>query len=85
MQVERCKYSIPLNVPKKNGQKLDDKDLINIGYMSGRFGINLDNNPNQPNKPVFNEDKVIVDINSCTTGLFEKNLSQAGISFDVIA
>lgn len=84
MIVERCKYSIPLNVPKQNGQRLTDKDLVNIGYMSGRFGVNLSNNPHQPNSPLFIGDKVVVDINSCTTSLFEKNLAQAGINFDVI-
>ena len=44
MQVERCGYFIPVNQVKSNGEKLSQEDLINIGYMAGRCGINLDGN-----------------------------------------
>ena len=83
MQVERCSYFIPINQTKTNGEKLTQEDLINIGYMAGRCGINLDGNPQEPNKPEYNNQGVKVNINCCTTDCFEKNLSESGIKFDI--
>lgn len=85
MLVERCNYLIHTNSPKQNGKNLNKNDYINIGYMAGRFGVNLDGNVNQNYKPILREDGLLVNINSCTKDLLEKNLSNAGISFDVIA
>lgn len=85
MQVERCGYFIPVNQVKLNGEKLSQEDLINIGYMAGRCGINLDGNPQEANKPEFTEDGVKLNINCCTTDCFENKLNQSGIKFDVIA
>ena len=53
--------------------------------MAGRYGINLDGNLQQNHKPKFTDKGTIVNINSCTKDLFENNLNQAGIKFDVIA
>lgn len=85
MQIERNTYFIPTTQTKKNGEKLSDRDLINIGYMAGRFGINLNNNPYEPNKPYYTGTGVLFDINSCTSGCFEKNLENLGINFNYLA
>ena len=85
MQVERCSYFVPTRQVKQNGEKLSDSDLINIGYMAGRFGVNLQNNPNEPNRPVYENAGVLFDINACTTDCFEKNMEKAGIRFNRLA
>lgn len=85
MNVERCNYYIPTNTPKNNGEKLSNTDFFNIGYMAGRFGINLDNNPFENNDPKISEKGISLNINCCTTNLFEENLNKAGIKFDIIA
>lgn len=84
MQVQRCGYLIHTNSNKQNGQKLNQDDLINIGYMAGRYGINLDGNVNQNFKPVQTQYGLLINVNSCTTDLLEKNLNEAGIKFNVI-
>ena len=63
MQVGRCTYSIQTNQVKTNGEKLNQDDLINLGYLAGRCGINLDGNPQEINKPVFENDRVKLNIN----------------------
>lgn len=85
MQVTRCQYVVYTNQPKQNGQTLDQKDLINIGYMAGRFGINLDGNLQQNNKPQYTAKGTIIDVNTCTAPLLEENLKTDGIKFDKIA
>lgn len=85
MQIERCNYLIPINQPKKNGEKLSQKDLINIGYMAGRCGISLDGDLNKNYAPKFVEKGIVLNINSCTTDIFEQKLNDAGIKFDVLA
>lgn len=85
MQIERNTYYIPTTQTKRNGEKLSDKDLINIGYMAGRFGINLNNNPKEPNKPYYTNSGVFFDINSCTSDRFEENLEKSGINFNFLA
>ncbi|MBQ8634734.1 hypothetical protein IJX73_00050 [bacterium] len=84
MQVERCSYFIPTKQLKRNGQELNSKDMFDLGYMAGRFGVNLDGNPNEENQPVFYKNGVALDINSCTCDLFEENLCDSGIRFDVL-
>lgn len=83
--IQRCDYLVQTNTVKTNGQKPTSQDLINIGYMAGRYGINLDGNLQQNYKPKHTEKGTIVNINSCTKDLFENNLNSAGIKFDVIA
>ena len=85
MQVECCTYFVPTNQVKTNGEKLTSNDLISLGYLAGRCGINLDGNPQEPNKPDFTQEGVTLDINSCTCELFEENLNKSGIKFDVLA
>ena len=85
MKVERCNYLVKTNSPKANGQSLTAQDLINVGYMAGRFGINLDGNLNQNQRPQYTDKGTVININSCTQSLFEKNLEEAGIRFDAIA
>ena len=84
MQVGRCEYFIP-NQLKTNGEKLTSKDFLNIGYMAGRFGVNLDGDVNKEFKPTFDEKGIKININCCTTELFEKNMKEAGIKFDELA
>lgn len=85
MPIQRVNYSIYINQPKSNGQKLTTQDLVNVGYMSGRFGINLDGNPKENNSPKFTPDALMVNVNSCTSDLLEDNLNKAGIKFDKMA
>jgi hypothetical protein len=85
MQVGRCSYFVPTNYSKANGEKLSQEDFLNIGYMAGRFGINLDGNPEQNYKPQVSNDGLVLNINCCTADLFEKNLEEAGITFSVLA
>ena len=83
--IQRCDYLVQTNSTKTNGQKPTSQDLVNVGYMAGRYGINLDGNLQQNNKPKFTDKGTIVNINYCTKDLFENNLTKAGIKFDVIA
>ena len=53
MEVGRCSYFVPTTQVKTNGEKLTPKDYFNIGYMAGRFGINLDGDLNKNYKPNF--------------------------------
>jgi hypothetical protein len=85
MSVMRCQYIIFTNQPKQNGQPLDQKDLINVGYMAGRFGISLDNNLTENKKPQYTDKGTIIDVNSCTAPLLEENLKSDGIKFNKIA
>lgn len=85
MQVSRVSYFVPMAQVKQNGENLSDKDLINIGYMAGRFGVNLNNNPNEPNNPVYTNDGVFFSINSCTSECFENNMNNSGIHFTYFA
>ena len=64
MLVERCSYLIQTNAPKKNGQSLNNTDMLNIGYMAGRYGINLDGNVHQEFKPVYTDKGLLININS---------------------
>lgn len=85
MQVERCTYFVPVNQVKSNGEKLNSNDLISLGYLAGRCGVNLDGNPREVNNPNFENEGVKLNINCCTCDLFEDKLQEAGIKFDVLA
>ena len=85
MQVSRVTYSVDINQSKRNGQNLSAQDYINLGYMAGRYGINLDGNLKANYKPVETDKGMLININSCTADLFENNLKNAGIKFNKIA
>lgn len=85
MQVNRNQYIIYTNQPKQNGKPLNQNDLINIGYMAGRYGVSLDGNLQENKKPQFTPNGTIIDINSCTADLMEQNLKTEGIKFNTIA
>ena len=85
MPVQRVSYSVYVNSPKTYGQKPNTQDLVNVGYMAGRYGINLDGNPNENNQPKFTDKGVLINVNSCTTDALETNLKQSGIKFDRMA
>lgn len=82
--VPRYQYLVKTNEAKLNNQPLTSNDYMNVGYMAGRFGINLAN-PNAPQDIKQTPEGVVFDINSCTSDLFEQNLNQAGIKFNRIA
>ncbi len=83
--ITRISYLVRTNEPKINNQPLNANDYMNIGYMAGRFGVNLSNNPMEANPMVFAPQGTFVNINSCTSDLFEQNLAQTGVRFDRIA
>ena len=83
--VDRICYIVKTNEPKTNNKPLDKDDYMQIGYMAGRFGVNLSGNPKEVNPIQQTPNGTIVNINSCTSDLFEKTLSQTGIRFDRLA
>ncbi len=85
MNIDRNSYIIRTNDLKTNNTPLNKEDYMNIGYMAGRFGVNLSGNPMETNPIQQTPQGTIVNINSCTSELFEKNLSQSGIKFDRMA
>ena len=85
MQVSRCDYLVLTNTQKTNGQPLNQKDLINVGYMAGRYGINLDGNLKAEKVPQYSDKGTLINVNSCTTELLENNLNKAGIKFNKLA
>ena len=82
--IPRYQYLIRSNDLKTNNQPLNNTDYLNIGYMAGRFGINL-SNPNEANYMCTDNRGTFVNINSCTASLFEDNLNKMGIRFNRIA
>lgn len=82
--IPRYQYLVKTNDTKTNNEQLNANDYLNIGYMAGRYGINLQN-PNAPQNIRLTQNGIVFDINSCTAGLFENNLNQAGIKFNRIA
>lgn len=82
--VPRYQYLVRTNEAKMNNQPLNANDYMNVGYMAGRYGINLDN-PNIPQNIFPTPEGMVFDINSCTAGLFEQNLMQSGIKFNRLA
>ncbi len=80
----RNQYFIKTSELKTNNTPLTYDDYMNIGYMSGRFGINL-NNPNESNNIYKDEKGTYVNINACCSELFESKLNQAGIKFNKFA
>ena len=85
MKVERNSYIVKTNEPKTNNQPLDKNDYMQIGYMAGRYGVNLSGNPMEDNPIKQTPQGTFVNINSCTSELFETNLNQSGIKFDRLA
>lgn len=85
IKVDRNSYIIRTNEPKTNNSSLNKDDYMQIGYMAGRFGVNLSGNPTEANPIVQTPQGTIVNINSCTSELFENTLKQTGIKFDRLA
>ena len=83
--VPRVSYFVRTNDLKSNNLPLNPADYMTVGYMAGRYGINLGNNPNENNPMQITKDGAFVNINSCTAPLFEKNLNDVGIKFDRLA
>ncbi len=81
----RVSYIVKTNELKNNNQPLNGNDYMSIGYMAGRFGINLNSNPNQANPMQVVSQGTVININSCTTDLFESTLKTMGVKFDRIA
>ena len=81
---QRVTYIVNTTAKKSDDTSLNNEDYLNIGYMAGRFGINL-RNPNEPNLIKKEGDGLKLDINSCTSELFETNLEKAGIKFEKLA
>ncbi|MCD8377447.1 MAG: hypothetical protein LUB59_01515 [Candidatus Gastranaerophilales bacterium] len=80
----RNRYHINTSEIKSDNSPLTSDDYMNIGYMSGRFGINPAN-PNEQN-PIYKDgSEIYININSCCAPLFESTLSQTGIKFDKLA
>ena len=82
--VPRFQYLVRTNETKLNNQPLTANDYMDVGFMAGRFGIDL-RNPNIPHNIMPTPNGVVFDINSCTADLFEQNLNRSGIRFDRIA
>ncbi len=80
----RYTYIVKTNNLKTDNHPLNSNDYLNIGYMAGRYGVNLQN-PNTPNPMVYNKDGIKFSINSCTADMFETNLKNNGIKYDRIA
>ena len=85
MSVDRISYIVKTNEPKTNNKPLEKDDYMQIGYMAGRFGVNLSGNPMEENPILQIPQGAVVDINSCTSDLFEKTLKETGIKFDRLA
>ena len=80
----RQQYIVKTEQNKKNNKPLTKNDYLNIGFLAGRFGVNLEN-PNEPGYIYRDNNGTYVNINSCCSELFEETLSQAGINFDRLA
>lgn len=83
--IGRNTYIVKTNGPKSNNSPLTKQDYMQIGYMAGRYGINLSGNPYEQNPMLYTPQGTIININSCTSDLFEQTLSQSGITFNKLA
>lgn len=81
----RNSYIVKTNDLKSNNQPLNSADYMNVGYMAGRYGVNLSGNPYEENPIQMTPQGTFVSINSCCSNQFEKTLSDTGIKFDRIA
>ena len=81
----RTKYQVNTKAGKEDGQPLNADDYMELGYMAGRFGINLNGKPNEITAMKKNDEGVMIDINSCASSLFEKKLQKEGIKFNKLA
>lgn len=81
----RSSYLVKTNDLKLNNKPLNSTDYLNVGYMAGRFGVNLSNNPYEQNPIQLIPEGTLVSINSCCNDTFEKNLNGSGIKFNRIA
>ena len=84
MFVQRVEYFVPYQAPKRNGKYPTNDEMLYLGYMAGRYGINLDGNPSVQYPPRRYQQGAIFNINSCTAEAFERNLSTIGMNFNRI-
>ncbi|MBQ9244816.1 hypothetical protein IJ182_00945 [bacterium] len=80
----RYQYIVKTEEKKTNNKPLTNNDYLNVGFLAGRFGINL-KNPNEPNYVYKDNNGTYVNINSCCASLFEDTLKESGIKFDRLA
>ena len=68
------------------GKRIADarEDMIYLGYMAGRYGVNLNGSPYISYPPKGCANGAIFNINACTADTFEKNLSTMGMNFNRI-
>ena len=85
MLVHRVEYFVPYQTKKLDGNYPNQDDLLYLGYMAGRYGINLVGSPSVQYPPKKVSNGAIFNINACTAETFEKNLSQIGMNFNRIA
>ena len=81
----RNSYIVKTNDLKLNNQPLNSSDYLNVGYMAGRFGVNLEGNPHEQNPMNITPQGTAVNINSCCSEQFERTLNDSGIKFDRLA
>ena len=81
----RSIYHVNTKDGKADGLPLKAHDYLELGYMAGRFGINLNGHPGEMTPMKKTEEGVLIDINSCASDLFERKLQKEGIKFDRIA
>ncbi len=83
-QPTRYQYFVNTEGKKTNNKHLTNDDYLNLGFLAGRFGVNLQN-PNEPNYIYKDNTGTYVNINSCCAPLFEETLTQTGIKFNRLA
>ena len=84
MIVQRAEYFVPYRAQKANGKFPTQEDMIYLGYMAGRYGVNLNGSPYISYPPKGCANGAIFNINACTADTFEKNLSTMGMNFNRI-
>ena len=80
-QPVRYEYQVLTEKKKANKEHLTKDDYLNVGFLAGRFGVNLQN-PNEPGHIYKDKTGTYVKINSCCAPLFEETLNQSGIKFN---
>ncbi len=83
--VPRTQYQVNTKAGKTDGQPLNADDYLELGFMAGRFGINLNGKPQEITAMKKNKEGVMIDINTCAAPIFEKKLNKEGILFNKLA
>lgn len=82
--VKMVSYDIKIDRTQNNNE-ISRENLVKVGYLAGRCGVNLNGNPDTENLPKFDKNNLNVSINECTKDYFESNLNKIGIKFNEIA